>query len=291
MKSCKNRYRFFLFGPRLNEEAAFSPPPLKSNDHRPLPKKAMLIRPRLSFLKGRRYESRGRKSKHRRVVKSLAETDGREKTRPSLNKHHCFYARLARVFLHLPNYLLAVLFTLNSSTATFIRKPSNTGPAAKAAPLFSSTASPCRIITGPDSKAAMNRPQRFRGLATDPGVQRKTSKAVIQRENKPKGPRLEGQFESICTAPVAPKDQRKVSLMHLVTGALGKQPETVMGNNDLKDAEQTLQRLATALNKAVRDYANHGMAVEMDIVSSSIIGCVSVPSVLLNCSIAIRNLD
>ena len=41
----------------------------------------------------------------------------------------------------------------------------------------------------------MNRPQRFRGLATDPGVQRKTSKAVIQRENKPKGPRLEEQFE------------------------------------------------------------------------------------------------
>jgi hypothetical protein len=62
----------------------------------------------------------------------------------------------------------------------------------------------------------MNRPQRFRGLATDPGVQRKTSKAVIQRENKPKGPRLEEQFESICTAPVAPKDQRKVSLMRLV---------------------------------------------------------------------------
>ena len=62
-------------------------------------------------------------------------------------------------------------------------------PAAKAAPLFSDT--PCRITTGPDSKAAMNRPQRFRGLATDPGVQRKTSKAVIQRENKPKGPRLE----------------------------------------------------------------------------------------------------
>ncbi|WWL45197.1 hypothetical protein V5O39_04715 [Pseudomonas parakoreensis] len=64
-----------------------------------------------------------------------------------------------------------------------------------------------------------------------------------------------------------------------------------MENNDLKDAEQTLQRLAAALNKAVREYANHGMTVEMDIVSSSIIGCVSVPSVLLNCSIAIRNLD
>jgi hypothetical protein len=70
----------------------------------------------------------------------------------------------------------------------------------------------------------MNRPQRFRGLATDPGVQRKAPRTVIQRENKPKGPRLEEQFESIRTAPVAPKDQRKVSLMHLVTGALGKQP-------------------------------------------------------------------
>jgi len=64
-----------------------------------------------------------------------------------------------------------------------------------------------------------------------------------------------------------------------------------MGNNDLKDAEQTLQRLAAALNKAVREYSNHGMTVEMDVVSSSIIGGVSVSSVSLNCSIAIRNLD
>jgi hypothetical protein len=37
----------------------------------------------------------------------------------------------------------------------------------------------------------MNRPKRFRGLATDPGVQRKAPRTVIQRENKPKGPRLE----------------------------------------------------------------------------------------------------
>ena len=64
---------------------------------------------------------------------------------------------------------------------------------AESSKFFSDT--PCRITTGPDSKAAMNRPQRFRGLATDPGVQRKTSKAVIQRENKPKGPWLEEQFE------------------------------------------------------------------------------------------------
>ena len=63
----------------------------------------------------------------------------------------------------------------------------------------------------------MNRPKRLRGLATDPGVQRKAPRTVIQRENKPKGPRLEEQFEWICTAPVAPKDQRKFSLMHLVT--------------------------------------------------------------------------
>ncbi|KAB0517518.1 hypothetical protein [Pseudomonas extremorientalis] len=62
----------------------------------------------------------------------------------------------------------------------------------------------------------MNRPQRFRGLATDPGVQRKAPNAVIQRENKPKGPRLDEQLELICTAPVAPKDQREFSLMHLV---------------------------------------------------------------------------
>ncbi|WP_264083860.1 hypothetical protein [Pseudomonas zanjanensis] len=41
----------------------------------------------------------------------------------------------------------------------------------------------------------MNRPQRFRGLATDPGAQRKAPKTVIQREIKPKGPRLEEQFE------------------------------------------------------------------------------------------------
>jgi hypothetical protein len=31
------------------------------------------------------------------------------------------------------------------------------------------------------TKAAMNRPQRFRGLATDPGVQRKAPEAVIRR--------------------------------------------------------------------------------------------------------------
>ncbi|WP_439864504.1 hypothetical protein [Pseudomonas antarctica] len=73
--------------------------------------------------------------------------------------------------------------------------------------------------------------------------------------------------------------------------ASGKQPEIGMENNDLKEAEQTLQRLAAALNKAVREYANHGMTVEMDVVSDSIIGCVSVPSVFLSCSIAIRNLD
>jgi len=41
----------------------------------------------------------------------------------------------------------------------------------------------------------MNRPQWFRGLATDPGVQRKAPRRVIQRENKPKGPRLDKQFD------------------------------------------------------------------------------------------------
>ncbi|MGP6458525.1 hypothetical protein [Pseudomonas parakoreensis] len=33
----------------------------------------------------------------------------------------------------------------------------------------------------PQEQAAMNRPQRFRGLATDPGVQRKAPRAVIRR--------------------------------------------------------------------------------------------------------------
>jgi len=41
----------------------------------------------------------------------------------------------------------------------------------------------------------MNRPQRFRGLATDPGAQRKAPSTVIQRENKPKGPRLDEQLD------------------------------------------------------------------------------------------------
>jgi len=52
-------------------------------------------------------------------------------------------------------------------------------PKTKAAQLFSNTDSPCRITTGPDFKAAMNRPQRFRGLATDPGVQRKAPQTVF----------------------------------------------------------------------------------------------------------------
>src|SRR5476651_1920419 len=66
---------------------------------------------------------------------------------------------------------------------------------AKSSPLFRDT--PCRITTGPDSKAAMNRPKRFRGLATDPSVQRKAPRTVIQRENKPKGPRLERKIQRL----------------------------------------------------------------------------------------------
>jgi hypothetical protein len=73
-------------------------------------------------------------------------------------------------------------------------KHKQTARASTGPPLFSDT--PCRINTGPDSQAAMNRPQRFRGLATDPGVQRKAPRTVIQRENKPKGPRLEEQHDS-----------------------------------------------------------------------------------------------
>ena len=50
----------------------------------------------------------------------------------------------------------------------------------------------------PATKAAMDRPQRSRGVATAPGVQRKAPSSVIQRENKPKGPRLE---EQLATTP------------------------------------------------------------------------------------------
>ncbi|WP_242485548.1 hypothetical protein [Pseudomonas sp. TH43] len=103
----------------------------------------------------------------------------------------------------------------------------------------------------------MNRPQRFRGLATDPGVQRKTSKAVIQRENKPKGPRLEEQFESICTAPVAPKDQRKVSLMRLVGRAHW---ENNRSSTEHQMSEQTLQSL---LAERVTAFANSDKPVEI----------------------------
>jgi len=71
----------------------------------------------------------------------------------------------------------------------YIESPNRDSPGPHGPPLFGYT--PCRITTGPDSKAAMNRPKRFRGLATDPGVQRKAPRTVIQRENKPKGPRLE----------------------------------------------------------------------------------------------------
>jgi hypothetical protein len=41
-----------------------------------------------------------------------------------------------RASLRAQKILLAALFTLNSSAATFIRKPGNNGPAAKAAQLF-----------------------------------------------------------------------------------------------------------------------------------------------------------
>ncbi len=41
----------------------------------------------------------------------------------------------------------------------------------------------------------MNRPQLFRGVATALGVQRKAPRPVIQREEMPKGPRLEEQDE------------------------------------------------------------------------------------------------
>jgi hypothetical protein len=105
-----------------------------------------------------------------------------------------------RVFLRLSKNISPPALTLSISGGNIHSIATGTQSGASCEglrdpPLFSSTASPCRITTGPDSKAAMNRPQRFRGLATDPGVQRKTPRTVIQRENKPKGPWLEEQLE------------------------------------------------------------------------------------------------
>jgi hypothetical protein len=92
------------------------------------------------------------------------------------------------------NYLFSMLDTFIS--ACLNSPQANATPAQPRKP-HRSLATPLAGSPGPDSKAAMNRPKRFRGLATDPGVQRKTPRPVIQRENKPKGPRLEEQFE-IC---------------------------------------------------------------------------------------------
>ncbi|MGE8098086.1 hypothetical protein ACQKP6_09000 [Pseudomonas fluorescens] len=102
-------------------------------------------------------------------------------------------ARQVRVFSCLSKLLLAALFTLNSSAATFISKPTHHRPSNESRDR--SLATPLPDHHRPRFKAAMNRPQRFRGLATDPGVQRKAPSTVIQRENKPKGPWLEEQLE------------------------------------------------------------------------------------------------
>jgi hypothetical protein len=70
-----------------------------------------------------------------------------------------------------------LVLTTNNASGNFLSTPTN-----KKAP-------------GPEkvrhNKAAMNRPQRFRGLATDPGVQRKAPKAVFWRT----GSRLEEPIE------------------------------------------------------------------------------------------------
>lgn len=92
----------------------------------------------------------------------------------------------------------------------------------------------------------MNRPQRFRGLATGPGVQRKAPRTVIQRENKPKGPRLEEQHEegrrerSQQLIP-ASKD---FSLMHLVTRVHWE-------NNQPRKYDMTLYLIDTTANNVV----------------------------------------
>ena len=62
----------------------------------------------------------------------------------------------------------------------------------------------------------MDRPQQSRGVATAPGVQRKAPRPVIQRENKPKGPRLEEQQDSSQRpTPVAGRGAPRDSLKHL----------------------------------------------------------------------------
>ncbi|MDI2595363.1 hypothetical protein NYP20_12025 [Pseudomonas sp. N3-W] len=108
-------------------------------------------------------------------------------------KNHLSQA-LPKPVICLPEYL-PICIDRRPSDGKFTTSQRNTGPAAQAAPLFSNTCFTLPDHHRPGFKAAMNRPQRFRGLATDPGVQRKTSKAVIQRENTPKGPWLEAQFE------------------------------------------------------------------------------------------------
>jgi hypothetical protein len=68
------------------------------------------------------------------------------------------------------NYNSCLRITILS--CRFISTPTTYGAsAAKGSPIFSDNY--CRITTGQVLKAAMNRPERFRGLATDPGVQRK----------------------------------------------------------------------------------------------------------------------
>ncbi|WP_259744949.1 phage tail length tape measure family protein, partial [Pseudomonas protegens] len=83
-------------------------------------------------------------------------------------------------------------------------------------------------------------------LATGPGVQRKAPRTVIQRENKPKGPRLEEQHEegrrerSQQLIP-ASKD---FSLMHLVTRVHWE-------NNQPRKYDMTLYLIDTTANNVV----------------------------------------
>jgi hypothetical protein len=78
----------------------------------------------------------------------------------------------------------------------------------------------------------MNRPQRFRGLATDPGVQRKAPKAVFWRT----GSRLEEQSEFCQSLPPVESDRISDGFLlfqdrHLALQVLSK-PQTALESHE-----------------------------------------------------------
>ncbi len=67
--------------------------------------------------------------------------------------------------------------------------------------------------------------------------------------------------------------------------------EMGMENSEIKEAERTIHRLASELNKTVHRYASEGLRVEMVMGCSSIIGGVPIPQIHPICTIAIRDLS